>query len=1662
MTPERVPSPEATGGAGVFFEARVGGIALSRLLRGDRVAGLDTPPTRVRLQQRVADAVLDDIVLDAADPRGGTQTIEYQVKRSISITEADANFCDVIQRCMDQLDSDPDPINDDRRRFGIASRPSPALAQLDRVVRAARAHDTAEGFLQVLRSSAAREVRDRLDALRAAVAAALPEGTTDAALDTATWQVAKALYVWPVDAETDTEDVRAALDRLADLLPDAGDAPRVFGELVAAAEEWAPRAGATDVAMLRARLERRCLALNDTPSRRSAFDRLSAASERLLDPAAARLGYRLHLPRSELRRTVRAALDDQDTLVLSGRAGVGKSIAARLVARDLTDDGDAVVAVNLAGRTGPLALLEQELGTPLAEALAGAPIGGRRVLLIDGAEQALTDGGQLLAAVLNAVPVEAGSGPPWRVLLTARDEAATTLMRLVEDRTGSAPRVLVVGELDDGEVAQVVEAFPRLAPVERNARARALLLRRPYLAELLIRTVNAQDLPHDMAGEEDVLAIVNERLIHLDNGGLPGRGAPHARADIFIRLGDAVIDNALPARLDGTESEARAGLSSDDIAIEVRSSWRFAHDILADYSAATRLLEPDGPDRLAGAPSPRRLIRAARLAIQRDFADAIAARTFAAAWRTANALVHRLAGADGPRWHDLPWEAVLHLGAARAALRELLTELLAEDGAGLLRLIDVTERLARRPGVDDAGGVVPLDTTLSAPVVDLLVANAASVPERVTLAAARLVHEHLDAAAVDRGVAADLQHAAELPDAVVRWADDDRWGDRLEHAIGALALSGPVLNQRHEDFLVAHGRSRPHEVAEAVEGPRASRDLASSRPDLLLRLSGLYYLGRGLRLDGEDDTQGERPGGRGSFVFDDDEEGVRDHYLEHRDHLATWPLGNNQSNPALGPFAALLDASPAHGIRLIGAVVDAATAARSRLEAGFRSGAIDGEYTLELELTSPDWPQPLRFAGPATVWMWHRRTSVGPGPALSALMALRQWAVGRIKDGDPPRAVRDALLSAGRSVAFVSVALSALVDRIDDVVDELDPFLPHPLIWHIEIARVTHEHGTALDVPDATHLQWNLSSVAVLLVLRSDAERRQRLRELGDVLVAKHAELGGTDSELLARRWAAELDIEHFVAEPHEEGIAISVNYPAGVLEALQESGGAAVARSIRMTDLMMKAIQIRDGQRDLAEAADVWADAVAGCEQQAAEGDDYRVYSAADILSAAATALLKAAHAGHDIDDTALETAVAFLIEGAAHFGGAAPPDVVEESDEHDDRRSQVASMFWDMGADRSIADALPILLLDERLRERSRVSLDIVSDALASLASTPYDEARARVLQSLLPAWDRPCGTDEELHRTALRVARRMIATEGLARRQSRYGYAPVLMAEPLERTIATSAEISFDIAGASFGVALAAAALCDCEHGQAARALVDVLVDYDHRVWPNEYARHHYHRTDMWRHAIDSATADRVMSGDDDALDRHLDAFAPIGEELPGFLQSLVARAVDDATVARLHDVWPRVLDRLLPDVRNLEPRDDRGRGRQPSHRLVEKLDCALLLVPPDGGGWPVEETFRLGARWLAAYQGTPHVADRAIVFVGRTLGLANDLAIHLILTVLGDNIEWIRRSSQYVMAWLQGVLSNPPPGEPTARARRLLDRLAATGDDRALAIQQHLEA
>ena len=122
-----------------------------------------------------------------------------------------------------------------RRRFGIVSHWSTAMEDMRRVTVVARSHDTADGFLQVVWDTAREGVRDSLTALRKTVANVLttggegmPAAPADAAVDDWTWRVARALFVWPLDAEPGGRDVLAAQDRLEDLLRGRHNPAEVF------------------------------------------------------------------------------------------------------------------------------------------------------------------------------------------------------------------------------------------------------------------------------------------------------------------------------------------------------------------------------------------------------------------------------------------------------------------------------------------------------------------------------------------------------------------------------------------------------------------------------------------------------------------------------------------------------------------------------------------------------------------------------------------------------------------------------------------------------------------------------------------------------------------------------------------------------------------------------------------------------------------------------------------------------------------------------------------------------------------------------------------------------------------------------------------------------------------------------------------------------------------------------------------------------------------------------------------------------------------------------------------------------------------------------------------------------------------------------------------
>jgi hypothetical protein len=1667
----RPPSPQATGGAGTNFEYRLAAIAFSALLRGIPIPGLVPPVEAVGLQQRVAGYALDDVVVwgRAASLE---QTIEYQVKRTLAPIASDDDFVAVVGQCLSSIERHADDVEARRHRLGIASGgPLNQLADLHELTELARAHSAPSSMSQALASSRSG-VRDRHHHLSRAVETALEmkgdKRTRSEDIERWTWRVAAALHVWRVDAEDGGRDVTQATGQLRDVMPQdsRASAEDAFAQLVAVAQAWGPRAARVDGPMLRAELERRGIELSAAPAQRGAFDRLIEAGSRALDRIPTKFGESLTLSRPELVDRIVTALSEQGVAVLRGPAGAGKSALAALAVRQLRGEGAVVAVLSLAGRTGErLADLESGIGADIRMAMRGAPTNVDRLVLIDGAEEALTDQGSLLVGLLQAIPISPEEAPPFRILITARDEAADSVADWVTGVVGYAPAQVSVGDLTDDEIERVLSGFPRLRALARDARS-LRLLRRPYLIELLLRATVDAALPGGLLGEEDVVHLVVERLVRRREGALPGRGTAEARYDVFSAMAEAVIANGVPASLRGYEAEARAGLTSDGVLQRLRGGYQFAHDILADYAVVDLLLRPDGDRLIPGAASPRRLLRAVRVWMQSGVAVALkgaGSGDVDEAWRLARSVAAELSGVDGPRWTDVPFEALLSLGRADEVLSALKPTLLADDGSQLKRLLEAAGRFGRAQGppIGERGNP-PLDVSMCAPLIRFLADVASEIAIPVALSATGIVREAaLALAGRSAAPRTELPGVERLPDALVAWAVDST--GVIEATLASLALLSSVLTPSAEEFLLDCARARHVSLDVIAEDPVVSHALVRDRPDLMLRLAGLYYIDEELVLEDEPSPSELRPGsaqdrcglGDNDDPIADFEHGVRSHSITSRG-FSSEVVGF--AHPSFGPFLGLLESSSKHGLRLVGALVDVATDARVALEESWERS----RRTIELRL--PGWPEPREYVGTPDVWMWYRRNGTGPYPAMSALLALREWAAGSARSGTPVRDVVEDVLQCGRSLGLVAVAYSILVENIEQLTNELEAFLEHPLIWDLETPRVLQEQiGFAHPLDDAPRLLWLPSQVAASLVLSNDADGRERLKKVGQLLRQRHVgsversgglvdrEGTGRNPEsdqsarvLLGRRREAELDSGRFRMEKTEKGTEITIDYPEEVVSGLLDEGGRVASLRLEYTALATRALKTRDGEgEDSADPVALWTNLQRLGDLLVAE-DALAVDEKTDAEAAAAAAVLAAAASGQPVDQ-------AILVNGARLLVGVAR--ALEPT-----RERGIRHMAWRLGADRSAASGLPVLLLDSELRRRCGIESEDLKAGTIALAGSPFEEVRSRLASGVNHAWNSSCLDDSLAHDVALAALRELVATSGLGEWEGAERPASRLP-EPIERALSTS-DLAIIPAGAADALpGLVKASHHRCAHGQAAGALLEAIVRFDQMAWPSSIARHGFH-VGAWRIELDALTAELTLEGDPGQLRQYLQAFAEVGEDLRGLLVALAEGATTMERAVSLHGVWPEILGALLPESRNIV----QVGGRRPSQRDRNMLDAVLLPIPPAGAEWPVESTRELLRLWLEAFPGAPHVADQLIRFLVRFGWLMSPTGTGLVLDVLGKNARAISRESTLVAPWLGAVLRGTPTvaGDRLTEVHKMLDALAQAGEESAVALQRELEA
>lgn len=814
--PSAGSSPYSTGGGGVRLEHSYAACLVAALLAGEAVAELGDSVSvdSIRLQASDISAV-DDIVIEGLDAQGEPHRSYIAVRRSPLLTTSDSASVPLIRDFLTVLCEQWPAVESGRWRVVLAvSSTANAITQLAELAELARAIPSGaelEGRLAQPGRTNAR-VADRYAHVKNLVEQA-SEGLVAAGGLTAeelTWRFLSSLTVHTLRLErTERADRTAAVSSLQQVLHEGtlAAADALFSRIEELVGNWASQAAVLTQSVIRRSLSD--YHLLGSPRYAHAWAVIARLGERLrasirpsLRAGVQTLELARQTERSRLEEAMRSAGTNPGALLVTGDPDVGKSALCLRAAEALQQGGAAVAALSLRDLPPRASEFESQLGGfGVGEVLAAGESSPTRLLLIDGAEAVLEGRGAILAALATAA-LKVGIG----VVAVTRTDGSRQAMRVLSDSmelagSGALPVEHSIGPLGQDEREELATTFPALARLRGDGRA-SWLLGRPGLVDALLRTGESLS-PADFLCEADVYSAVWRSLIRRDEIHTPGTASPDDREKAALSAGLRSL--GLPS--ESVQGTASAELRSDGVLRvpndpALSAGDEFSTDLIRDF-ALCRLFLVEGWAALASARAPRWSIRAARLGCQATFRAQGPSR----AWTTLSAQFAEISDSHGERWLEVPFEALLTLGDAESAIRELWAMLTVDDGTALATLF----RLAEARYVEGTVG----DAFALAPLVEVAFCDRPVIGRRP-----RFGHRTVEEVIQDivlawlRGMVISRQEPDGLRQAVRDrvLADDPPLYDAF--SIESLAMLGPDLDDRAETWLRQVANDRPgHLVA---------------------------------------------------------------------------------------------------------------------------------------------------------------------------------------------------------------------------------------------------------------------------------------------------------------------------------------------------------------------------------------------------------------------------------------------------------------------------------------------------------------------------------------------------------------------------------------------------------------------------------------------------------------------------------------------------------------------------------------------------------------------------------------------------------------------------------------------------------------------------------
>jgi hypothetical protein len=362
---------------------------------------------------------------------------------------------------------------------------------------------------------------------------------------------------------------------------------------------------------------------------------------------------------------------------------------------------------------------------------------------------------------------------------------------------------------------------------------------------------------------------------------------------------------------------------------------------------------------------------------------------------------------------------------------------------------------------------------------------------------------------------------------------------------------------------------------------------------------------------------------------------------------------------------------------------------------------------------------------------------------MSALLAVERFADHLINALNmPPGTVVPLLLRDCHNLAMPGLIVGLLVRHLGKIGDLLDPWLTHPSVRQLEIARATREGHLHVQGPDAQDVvgrdrrRLTPRDVAAEMTLRAmvagDQARLDALAAAGDRLLANARADAEGDSDpndrlVVAEGWASVFRPENYHTHRMPDG-SIVVQYEP------PEAVATALAPTAAQLTVGNEALRLQSTYSDY-EHPDDWptdtllAD-IAIARRLAADPPLLGPLHPQDPVAAVAAAAI-VSHAlgsvtvGYDDLQWAADTILAAAVN----------PDVDDMSYE---------STMYPMAADRAAAKAVPSLLLEAF--DNLTIHQTDIHDALTALATSLFDEVRTALVGGCAPVWTAPCTGDSE----------------------------------------------------------------------------------------------------------------------------------------------------------------------------------------------------------------------------------------------------------------------------------------------------------------------------